>query len=360
MRNEKGIHSIYTSEKVKGDIREQTPPIMQPMYTKMKLLQIIFLATVVGLASRNIFPTTLNMVHVALDSPDKMLQDVFATNHAVAAVQELDHVKKQLRKVTEELNELRASTAASSAVNTQANVPQQTSSSSKSQFDLVKDTTYELASAPATTHVRQIVAFDPDKNMTSGTGGLNDDDRATLYELYGNADSVFEWGLGESTDIAAQLGVPRYSGIDSHPNWVAQARQQAVARGMNHFRFAFADIGVTGAWGTPYDKNLPKVVYNYQIQPLVGEDKPFDVYLIDGRFRIACFCIAILHALARGGDMEKVRFGFHDSHRKYYKVVPEIAELVTFNKKLRIYKYKPGMTEDDIYAFWDKYKLMQK
>eukprot|EP00980_Cylindrotheca_fusiformis_P018632 scaffold6189_cov101-Cylindrotheca_fusiformis.AAC.7 len=251
------------------------------------------------------------MAHVVADSPDKMLQDAFAANHAaiskqlaeaLEAVQELEHVKEQLRKVTEEFNELKASTAASS------NVPQQTRttelSSSKSKFDLVKDITYELASAPAT-HVRQIVAFDPDKNMTSGTGGLDDNDRATLYELYGNADSVFEWGLGESTDIAAQLGVPRYSGIDSHPKWVAQARKQAAARGMKHFRFAFADIGVTGDWGKTYDKKLPKVVYNYQIQPLVGEDKPFDVYLIDGRFRIACFCIAILHALARGGDMEK-------------------------------------------------------
>jgi len=78
------------------------------------------------------------------------------------------------------------------------------------------------------------------------SGGLKDDDRQLLGELYYHADSVFEFGLGESTYIAAATGVPRYAGVDSDPEWVAIARKNAR---MDHFRFYFADIGNTKEWG---------------------------------------------------------------------------------------------------------------
>eukprot|EP00984_Skeletonema_dohrnii_P028451 scaffold18432_cov84-Skeletonema_dohrnii-CCMP3373.AAC.2 len=40
------------------------------------------------------------------------------------------------------------------------------------------------------------------------TGGLKDLDRIKLAAIYRNATSVFEWGLGESSFIAAEVGVP--------------------------------------------------------------------------------------------------------------------------------------------------------
>jgi hypothetical protein len=59
-------------------------------------------------------------------------------------------------------------------------------------------------------------AFDVDAWKHKGTGGLTDDkDRAMLGRMYGNAQSVFEYGLGESTRIADAVGVPRYAGLDS-------------------------------------------------------------------------------------------------------------------------------------------------
>jgi hypothetical protein len=98
----------------------------------------------------------------------------------------------------------------------------------------------------------------PHFNLTEWTkktsGGLKDLDRIKLAEIYRNANSVFEWGLGESSFIAAQVGVPRYTGIDSDPTWIKAARDSSP----DHFRFHLGDIGPTGSWGRPEKSGLRK------------------------------------------------------------------------------------------------------
>jgi len=75
-------------------------------------------------------------------------------------------------------------------------------------------------------------------HLGAAGGGLTDSDRELLASIYFNSSSVFEFGLGESTHIAAYVGVPRYSGVDNDPVWVVKARDGAE---MDHFRFSFAD-----------------------------------------------------------------------------------------------------------------------
>lgn len=111
------------------------------------------------------------------------------------------------------------------------------------------------------------------------------------YELYRNADSVFEFGLGESTRIAAAVGVPRYAGIDSDAAWVSNVRGDVPL----HYRFYFADIGPTKDWGYP-TKDVLKGELNYQMVPLIAEPEPFGVYMVDGRWRLGCVLLSFLHA----------------------------------------------------------------
>jgi len=56
------------------------------------------------------------------------------------------------------------------------------------------------------------------------SGGLDDKDRVMLAKYYGSADSVFEWGLGESSYMAGYFNVSRYAGVDSDAEWVSNAR----------------------------------------------------------------------------------------------------------------------------------------
>ena len=107
---------------------------------------------------------------------------------------------------------------------------------------------------------------------------------------------------------------------------------------------------MTKAWGHPANERLPKIKYNYQIQSLFSELKPFDVYMVDGRYRVACACISFLHALKYGADMDKVRVSVHDNDQRHrgYEKLQHIADLEEQNKKLWVYKLKPNVTEYDI------------
>jgi len=224
-----------------------------------------------------------------------------------------------------------------------------TGSNATSKFDELTQIVYEKAIAPAKIERKPFKL--KEDNWERGNGGLDDADRQTLFDLYYNASSVFEWGLGESTKIAAKVGVPRYAGIDSDPVWVQQAREQA---GMDHFRFSYADIGATKMWGYAENSTLQKIALNYQVAPLLAEKKPFDVYLADGRYRVACGCIAFLHAIKYGGDMEKIRVGIHDNNdalRKYGDF-KEVGDIVIQNQRLWVYKLKPGITEEQLLDLW--------
>jgi hypothetical protein len=121
--------------------------------------------------------------------------------------------------------------------------------------------------------------------------------------------------------------------------WVSQARDAS----MDHFRFTFADIGKTRAWGNPTNESLQKIHFNYQIAPLIPERDAFDVYLVDDRYRVAC---ALLHAMSRGGDTSKVMVGIHDSDRESYKeAFGKVTDVVQNSDKLNVYKLKKDVTE---------------
>lgn len=147
----------------------------------------------------------------------------------------------------------------------------------------------------------------------------------------------------------------------------------------NMFRFQFADIGATLAWGKPENQGLAKIAYNYQIAPLVNELKAFDVYLVDGRYRVACACISFLHALKYYGEDLKnqrihdhvdtnikdvsaavrkhVQVAIHDATAREnsfgkYGQLQSIADIEKKSQELWIYRLKDGVTQEDIYQLW--------
>jgi len=198
------------------------------------------------------------------------------------------------------------------------------------------------------THVRFSLSLS--KSALPNVPKRIEQDRELLGRLYYDASSVFEFGLGESTMIAAHVGVPRYSGVDSDAVWVQKAREQS---GADRFHFTFADIGPTKAWGTPVRITTSKIPFSYQSSPLFVETLPFDVYLVDGRYRVACFCSSVLHAIGRGADMSKTVFGIHDWERAEYRVVLEVGDLVRKSRKLAVLRVKPNATESDVLRIWE-------
>jgi hypothetical protein len=210
--------------------------------------------------------------------------------------------------------------------------------------------------------------FDLSKWESRTDGGLTEQDRKKLADIYGIADSVFEYGLGESTYIAGEVGVRRYAGIDSDAVWVAKAREKSP----EHFRFYFADTGATGAWGYPKGGvALPKSTFQYQLMPLFAESRPFDVYMVDGRWRVPCVIASFLHASSRGADHQQTIVLLHDCFikehwnngtgvipknldRPTYRSLDDLLDLVDHSEnRLCVYKRKPGTTNAQLYDFWE-------
>ena len=179
--------------------------------------------------------------------------------------------------------------------------------------------------------------------------------KAFLAEYYWRASSVFEFGVGESsTLLAAAAGVRRFTGVESDATWIARLG----ARVPSHFRLVWADIGQTGDFGYPQDAASGVKWPFYSIGALAAERDPFSLYLIDGRFRIACALAALLHggygALVMVHDFS-VTEGVQD--RLYGVVLDAVAERVDgCGTEFGVLRRRTGVTDEEIRRLWDKWK----
>jgi hypothetical protein len=252
-----------------------------------------------------------------------------------------------------------------------ADAPSNTGDAPTSSFDQAYDHAFSLVEEDAAFRrqerdISKRGTFNISKWTSRTKGGLNDDDRIKLAEVYGQANSVFEFGLGESTYIADWVGVPRYSGVDSDVVWVDMARRKVS----DHFRFYYGDTGNTGAWGVPEDPKLPKNIVDYQLGALGAERLPFDVYMVDGRYRLPLLLLSFLHASSRGGNAQDTTVLLHDCYvegfskvddinkrrRGKYHKADHILEMVDHSRgALCIYKRKSTTTDEQIFDVWKEF-----
>jgi hypothetical protein len=241
-------------------------------------------------------------------------------------------------------------------------------SNSSSAFDIMADSAYEHMLDRLPVSVPEKQPFDATKWKDTTTGGLMDEDRTLLARIYSQADSVLEYGLGESTYIANHVGVRCYAGIDSDPVWVANTGAKVSDR----FRFYLADIGETKGWGYP-KKLLGKQMLDFQLAPLILERDAFDVYMVDGRFRFPCVLASFLHASARGAPAESTTVLLHDcgptpatqpqggnqkEKRKNYHEGDDLLDIVEHSgQKLCVFKRKPSTMDNDLLDRWLQFKL---
>jgi hypothetical protein len=129
---------------------------------------------------------------------------------------------------------------------------------------------------------------------------MTDAEIGVLRECFSKATSLVEFGSGGSTQQAVQSpSLRRIWSVESDPAWILKLRglhDVAQAERAGRLSFIHADIGRTGAYGTPLDQSVRERWPGYHeavwTDPATAE---VDLVLIDGRFRVAC----ALEALAR-------------------------------------------------------------
>ena len=99
----------------------------------------------------------------------------------------------------------------------------------------------------------------------------------------------------------------------------------------------------------------------YQLAPLLSELDSFDVYLVDGRYRVACVCVAFLHASKYQENKSSVSVLLHDyRERPIYHAVEEFASVIetTPNGKLVRLQRKFNSTDEDIFNVWKRFRAV--
>lgn len=119
--------------------------------------------------------------------------------------------------------------------------------------------------------------------------------------LHGAA-AYLEYGSGGSTLCAAGLGVPLIYSVESDSDHLAEVRAAFAERFAVQgqvLECVHADIGPTGRWGYPVNRDRVEAWPSYALAPwrLVEQHQVMpEVILIDGRFRVACFLVSLMKA----------------------------------------------------------------
>lgn len=186
-------------------------------------------------------------------------------------------------------------------------------------------------------------------NPFSG-GGMSKKEIAFLAHKYttSTGGGIFEWGMGSSTLLSVFLQVRRLVAVDSDSKWVESLK--ANAKHQPGYDFIFVDIGPVREYGNPVDPSSKSKWPKYS-KSVDQYNTSFDIYLVDGRFRVACACRAFLHGHINSEII------VHDFSRQQYHVLFEISTLSSHvNNNIVSLKRKPEITDVTILQMWEKYK----
>lgn len=161
-----------------------------------------------------------------------------------------------------------------------------------------------------------------------------------------------EFGAGGSTCFAASLVSGAVTSTDSSKEWLERVRVECLAQDMPVApTLVHVDIGETGRWGYPADgaKKEHWPGYHTAIWSTPGADQA-DLYLVDGRFRVACFMQVALRA--QPGALVAI----HDfAGRPGYHVVREVAREIATSESLSVFVRRPDFDPRRAAAILDEH-----
>ena len=120
------------------------------------------------------------------------------------------------------------------------------------------------------------------------------DGRGGLFKKHiSTVKNYAEYGCGKSTLWLAENCPSCYVvSVESDRTWADQVAEKVKG---SKVLVGYVNLGVIGGWGRPLTYKYRKDFFKYIDYPW-GEGQQFDLVLIDGRFRVACFLCALLKA----------------------------------------------------------------
>lgn len=179
-------------------------------------------------------------------------------------------------------------------------------------------------------------------------------ERVLLESFLRSSDHYLEFGCGVSTVTAAGLVGTSVTAIDSSQAWINEVTKTCAAKGTKITpRLVYVDIGPTGDWGTPTDPKTNARWPNYYEQIWQDPDTAkSDLFLVDGRFRVACFMRILLNC------EEDSTILIHDfANRPYYHAIKQVAQQIAMTENLSAFRPRRGNFRAAARTILDQFRL---
>jgi len=171
---------------------------------------------------------------------------------------------------------------------------------------------------------------------------MSDAEKSIFTAFIRNSDRYLEFGSGGSTCVASQFVKTSVVTVDSSEEWLKKVQETCSQLGYPVVpKLVYVDIGTTGEWGVPTDASARERWPNYH-RGIWSDpaNRNADLYMIDGRFRVACFMQTLLHCRPDALLM------FHDySSRPHYHVIEEVSRKIAVAEDLSV--FLPGERPKD-------------
>lgn len=179
---------------------------------------------------------------------------------------------------------------------------------------------------------------------------MSADDIALLSSLLRCTDCYVEFGCGGSTLLASGLVRKSIITIDSSAEWLGKVRRACADKPMQP-TLLHVDIGPTREWGFPTDLASRDRWTRYHSHPWTETSaSTADLYLIDGRFRVACSMQVLLRC------HPDARLTIHDYRsRPEYHVVERFARPIAETAELTVFERRAGFSHADAAALLFKH-----
>jgi len=154
-----------------------------------------------------------------------------------------------------------------------------------------------------------------------------------------------EFGAGGSTCVAALLVKESIISVDSSVEWLAEVRRACETGSvLTQPKLVYVDVGPVAEWGYPSDPGTRERWPNYHSD--IWErwnSSDADVYMVDGRFRVACFMQVLLHCRRDALIM------IHDfDFRPEYHIVREVAQEISAAESLSVFRRRDDRNETHV------------
>jgi hypothetical protein len=157
--------------------------------------------------------------------------------------------------------------------------------------------------------------------------------------------SYFEWGSGGSTIVAASQN-KRFVSVDSDKFFLSSVKRKIEESNPSFdskSSLVHSDIGFTYYWGYPlqlFNSLSPGRRMRYlrysEYPRLFCNDRKIDLFLVDGRFRVACAVNAVLYAIEHGLSATILVDDFVG--RDHYKILEDAIEVPVCVGRLAVFR----------------------